>query len=245
VDFPGPSLYAAAMRLTLLLLLLTACARAPLSAQQSSGLDQISAISFLGNSFTVDLKSRALIRSREAVLDVAPWKIDEAFSANFQTALSAGKKTFIPFALDSTKLERALVVRESRWEKVAGKQSQALLDLLFATAEGQGIRYFFLAIPGAEHEAFPSFRGVMGTACATEAGKSRSFVYFFARFTLWDVSRRKKLYEEALDPSLTKDTSYADCSVAAEITDPAHALEDPAKRTLDRLVRDLVARVGI
>jgi hypothetical protein len=233
------------MRFTLLLLLLTACSQASLSGPERDGLDQFSAVAFFGNSFTADLNSRALLRSREAVLDASPWKIDEAFSSDFQAALTERKKTFIPFSLDPIAVEKALGVRETRWKKVEGKQSQALLNLLFAAAEKQGIRYFFLAMPQADHETFPTFRGVMGTACTAEAGKSRAFVYFFARFTLWDVNRRKKLYEQPLDPSLTRETSYADCAAAANINDPVHALEDPTKRTLSHLVQDLITRVGL
>ena len=118
------------------------------------------------------------------------------------------------------------------------------LITLFRTADRQGIRYFFLATPEPAHETFPTYRGVMGTACQAEGAASRAFVYFFARIALWDVSARKKIYEQEIDPSFTSQTSYADCSAAADIADPTHALEDPAKRTLDRLVLDVFARLG-
>jgi hypothetical protein len=232
------------MRIAIVLFFLSACARAPLSAEERRGLDRIAAVSFFGSAFTADLGARPLIGSRELVIDGAAWKVDEGFQALFQKALAARGKKFEPLQLDSVAVQKALGVRESRWKKVEGKQSRALLDLLFEAADRQGIEYFFLLTPQAEHGNFLTFRGAMGTACTHEGLPSRAFVYFFADFTLWNVHSRQKVYETSVDPSLTIDSSYADCVTAGGLADPVHALEDPVKRTMDHLVNGLFARLG-
>jgi len=205
----------------------------------------VSAAAFFGNSFVVDLGARSVLRSHEAVIEIAPWKLNEAIAADFGEKAAAGGKTYVPFALDAAAVEKALRARESRWRKVEGKQSQALLDLLFEAADRQGIRYFFLLTPMPERETFPLRRGELGAACSDDAAKPRAYVYFFARFTLWDVANRKKLHESIVDPSATAATTFGDCEAVAAVADMKSALEDPVKRTAANLVSILLTRAGL
>ena len=193
------------MRFFFLLLLLVSCARTPPVVVGVQRPDRVAVFSRIGNSFVVNLQSKALLRPKETVLDIASWNLDQNFAEQFREGLRERGREFVDFALDRGELERVLKVRESRWKKIEGKESQALLDFLLRSAEANGIRWIFLLSPELERARFPLHQGEVGAYCNDKAkADSKAYIYFFFRFSVWDVERKKKIFEQLVDPSVSE-----------------------------------------
>jgi hypothetical protein len=228
------------MRLLLTLLLLTACARQPLSSEKQGALDQVSAASLLGDELVVAVTAPKLLGSGASTVDVAAWNVDATFRDLLKAGVEERGRRFTAFDVDRAALEKTAGVRESRWKKIVGRQSQAMLDQLFEAADRQGIRYFFLLTPPLSHERFALHAGNYGIAC----DDGRAAVYFFFDFALWDVKARKKIFTYAVDPSVTQAMTFGDCKVVADLKEPARQLEDPMKKTMGLIVDALFEKMG-
>lgn len=222
-------------------LLLSSCAttHAPFS---DSSPDVFSAATFLGDEFITELSPAAVSFGRPKSVPVKSWKIDKSFVSQIQEATKARKREFKALALDSQELERALKVREGRFEKTVGKYNQAVMDLLFRQAEKQGVNFLFLGWPINKLERFPLYFGPMGMHCASK--ENRAFIYFVFDFSLWDVKAQKKIFQGTVTPDTTEVMSFADCTAAAQLPHPVEQLEDPAKKTLELLVDALFRKMG-
>jgi hypothetical protein len=231
--------------LLIVFLLLSACARQPLSPEQQGRVDTVGAVSLLGDEFIVDVITRSLLHKQEEVLGTKDWQVDASFKRLLGEGSSARKKDFRDFHLDPAALERALGMREDRWKRITGRQNQLLMELLFAEAEKQGIHYFFLIAPMESHENFPLHRGNMGIYCYDRALRhSKAYPYFQFDFTFWDVAARKKLFQAAVDPSVTEVLSFAECEAVAQMKEPAKELEGPVKQAMGLIVDGLFQKMG-
>jgi hypothetical protein len=229
------------MRVFLALLFLTACARLPLSADRSGSIDSVAAASLLGDELTVNVRKPKVFGSGADTFDVPAWNVDASFRDLLKGGVEERGRHYVPFDLDPKVIEKAAGVRETRWKKIVGRQSQPMLDLLFDAADRQGTRYFFLITPPLEHETYLLHRGNYGAACGSDG---RATVYFFFDFALWDVSARKKIFTTKVDPGVTEALTFGDCSVIANLLDPARQLEDPLKKTMGLVVDALFDKMG-
>ncbi|MGZ3651350.1 MAG: hypothetical protein ACXWR1_17055 [Bdellovibrionota bacterium] len=211
-----------------LFMLLSACSRQPLATR---AVNQVGAVSVLGNEFVLP----------SSKFNDSTWKVDAAFREALKAGVTERGKEYRALEPSPAELERALGVRESRWKKVVGKESQAVLDLLFRTADRDGIRYFFLVSPIEAHERYPLQKGTLGAACNEEG---RAYVYFYFRFTLWDVAARRKAFEYDVNPSVTSALTFGDCAALGSLSDPGTQLEDPVKKTMSLLVDALFDKMG-
>ncbi len=234
------------LRKLLPLVLLTACAAKPLSPERTSSIDQVSAVSLLGDQLVVDVDSRTLLHSTQRALDASSWDLDGAFRAFLQAGVEERGRKFVPLAAEQAQLEKVAGVRESRWKKIVGRQSQALLDLLFETADRQGVRYLFLLTPPTTlHERFPQHRGNFGAYCNDRsAAGAQAYVYFFFDFALWDVPARRKVFAYTVDPSVTEALPFGGCSTVSEMKEPVRELQDPVKTAARLVVDALFEKMG-
>jgi hypothetical protein len=224
------------MRIALLFpLLLFACAH-----KGTRGVDSVSAVSLLGGEFSFDLEVPTFLRLNAHEIDVSTWGIDSSLQDLVKAEAEKRGKHFSAFEFDAKALVKTAGIRESRWKKVLGRQSQAMLDQLFEAAAREGIPYFFLLTPVAEHERYPLHRGNYGAACVD----SRAYIYFYFDFVLWDVKSREKVFVTTVDPSWTKATSFGDCSAVARAPDPVKSLEDPVKKTMGLVMEDLFNKMN-
>lgn len=229
------------MRLLALVLLLTACAHRP----ASETLDKVGAMSLLGDTLVVDVSSRSLLKSSERTLDVSGWGVDNSFRELFKQGIVERRKDYVPFNLEPAQLEKIAGVRERRFQKNVGDQSQALLDALFEEADRKGMRYFFLLTPARKRERFALHRGNYGATCDDRDNKdAQAYVYFFFDFVLYDVAARKKVFFTTVDPSVTQMMTFGGCKVVADLRDPVKQLEDPMKKTMGLLVDALFEKLG-
>lgn len=229
----------------LLLVFLSACARKPLSAEQQKAIDVVSAVSFLGDEFVIDVTSRSLLRAKETAIDVRAWKMDESFRDLLRERVQAGGRDFRPFALDQEAVDKALGQRENRWKRVLGKQSQALMELLFREAEKQGIHFFFLALPLNDADHFPLHKGTMGVYCSDrQARHAKANPYFKFELTVWNVTARKKTFRAVVDPELTSVLQFSECEAVAEMKELGRELENPVKQALALVTDALVEKLG-
>jgi len=226
-------------------LALAGCVAKPLTPEQSQKVDVVSAVSLLGNDFHIDALSRPLLRHSEKSLDVSAWKIDDTFRDLLREGSVSRGKEFRVLNLDPVAVEKIQKSRENRWKKVLGKQNQALMELLFRQAEAQGVPYFFLLTNLENPERFPLHQGPAGVFCNDQDPKNaRASVYFSFDFSLWDVAKKKKVFEQVVDPSVTEVMTFGDCKIIAALADPETQLEDPVKKTMGLLVDALLDKMG-
>lgn len=226
-------------------LFLSACSRQPIAPERRALVSDVAAVSLLGNDLTVDVASRAFLKNTARVVDVTAWGMDAAFRNLLRAGVESRQKAFRPLEIAPADLAHALAIRESRWRRVTGAQSQALLDLLIREAERQGVRYFFLLTPPVDPGRFPAHHGVYGATCDDRTDKNaRASVYFFFDFALWDVAARKKIFAITVDPKVTDMMTFGGCSAVQELKDPARELEDPVRKTMELLVDSLFDKMG-
>jgi hypothetical protein len=217
--------------------LLASCASYPVRED----LDKVGAVSLLGDQLVVDVSPRSLFKSDRRTLDVKDWSVDNAFRDLFKAGIVERKRDYVPFNLEPDALAKLANVRERRFEKTVGRQSQALMDSLFAEADRKGMKYFFLLTPPREHEHFPQHRGNFGAYCD---GRDAAYLYFFFDFALYDVAARRKVFFYSVDPSVTEAMTFGECNVIANLRDPVHQLEDPMRKTMGLLVDALFEKMG-
>jgi len=227
-----------------LLALFTACSAQPISAERQKSFRVLSAVSFLGDELVANVVSRQVMVPKEQSLDVAAWKTDEVFRDLLADGAKARGKEFLPFSLDPTALGKALGAREGRWKRIAGKYNQALLDLLFRSAEAQGIEAFFLITASETNEKFPFHKGNKGISCQERNSQPRAYAYFNLDFSYWSVSERKRLFRQIVEPEFTQDQLFAECREVADLKDPLEALREPVQYTMAKVVEKLFLKMG-
>ncbi len=225
--------------------LLFACTHQPLGVEEKQNIHVISAASFLGDDFVVDVIDRTIFQKKESIHDVESWQVDQQLRDLLAEEARKRGKEFRSLELDPAEVNELLERRESRWKRVVGKQSQALMELLFRQAEKQGVEYLLLAAPAARRDNFPLHIGQMGVFCYDrKLRKSQASPYFFFDFSLWNVASRKKLFQTTVDPTFTRDRAFAECAKVAEIKDVKEELAAPAREALAAVVQRLFLAMG-
>ncbi|HEY8279401.1 MAG TPA: hypothetical protein VIH99_07260 [Bdellovibrionota bacterium] len=230
----------------LFLLLSQSCARQEVREERLRAVDSVAAVSLLGNDFAIDLISPSpLTASTESLVDISGWKLDESFRELLRQGAVSRGRVFQDFTLDPDALKKALSVRESRWKRVEGKESQALLDLLFAEAERRGLKYFFLLTPFVPAERPAPYRYPSGVFCSDRKPRpSRAYPYFVFRFSLWKVESRQRVFAYEVKPGDTDQLVFADCRELATMKNPELLLEKPVKDAMDLVVAALFEKLG-
>ena len=72
---------------------------------------------------------------------------------------------------------------------------------------------------------------------------AKPIAYFSMEFALWNVKKRKPEFREAVDLSQTEKFTFGECKKVAASSELAKDLEDPVKKTVELLTRDLFDKI--
>lgn len=210
------------MKINFLAILVTmvflSCSANRLNNKIRQEINDVSVISLLGPTFYVDTIGTTIFQNKELSFDVSSWKINDQLKESFKKHLSVRGKRFVDVSLDETAVREAMVKQKEAGRPLFGFSEQALRDLGFSAAEKAGAKYMFLVISLDRHDSYPLYRGPMGMICYDrKLRNTNASPYFLYQLSFWDVTKRTKLFQTTINPSVTDEIDPIHCSALKNI----------------------------
>lgn len=208
------------MNLSLFLILsfLVGCATGPLKKDQADAVNNVAAISLFPDTLPVKYLGTTIFNNDHNYPNVSSWNLNQVLRLTIENKLQSVKKSYKKLAVDRSKINKLITEGNTFGNRLAGDEDKLINEYLFSQAEQAGAKYLFIFKP-ISHDNYGGFSPGIALYCRSAFGIEGEWQgYVLARVSLWDLTEKKIIFQNAITPHDLNFMTKQDCAELKKTT---------------------------